>query len=126
MRDALTTKRYEIIGACLNVHSALGCGFLESVYQEALAIEFKLLNIPFYKEVQLKVLYKGQVLEKFFMADFVCYENIIVELKALKKLESIHKSQVINYLQVTKYDYGLLINFGGKSLQHEKINNLIK
>jgi len=125
MDDFLKTKSYEVIGACMNVHNELGAGFLESVYQEALAFELKLLDIPFKNEVPLKIKYKGVILEKYYIADFICYDDVIVELKALNRLEGCHKSQVINYLQATGFDYGLLINFGAKSLQHEKINNLI-
>ncbi len=126
MNKAIKTKRYEIIGACMNVHSELGSGFLESVYQEALAVELTLLGIPFKQEVHLNVLYKGEPLKKFFIADFICYDNVIVELKAIQRLESIHKAQVINYLQVTNLDFGLLVNFGSPSLQHEKVDNLLK
>ena len=122
----MKTKRYEIIGACMNVHSELGSGFLESVYQEALAVELTNLGIPFKQEVHLEVIYKGKPLKQFYIADFICFEDVIVELKVLQQLESVHKSQVINYLQASNFDFGLLVNFGAKSLQYDKIDNLIK
>ena len=103
MDDLLKTKSYEIIGTCMNVHNELGSGFLESVHQEALSIEFKLLNIPFVKEAPLEIKYKDMVLQKYYIADFICYGDVIVELKALNKLDGCHKSQVINYLQETDF-----------------------
>ena len=117
-------KCYDIIGACMNVHNELGYGFLESVYQEALKLELSLLKIPFEKEVKLEVSYKGTALRQYYLADFICFGDIIVELKAVKKIEPSHKAQVINYLKATRFKQALLINFGSNSLQHEKINNL--
>jgi GxxExxY protein len=114
---------YQIIGACMAVHTELGCGFLEAVYQEALEEEFKSRNIPYVREASLALNYKGKVLNKRYIADFVCYENIIVELKALSELSSAHKSQLINYLKVTKLKLGLLVNFGQNSLQSKRVIN---
>ncbi|MBV5341172.1 MAG: GxxExxY protein [Deltaproteobacteria bacterium] len=110
------SESYNIIGAAQEVHRVLGHGFLEPVYQEALAIEFRERKIPFEKEKELKIIYKGQELNKQYQADFVCYESIIVELKALSQLTTEHDSQVLNYLKATGYSLGLLINFGESSL----------
>ncbi|MBI5177990.1 MAG: GxxExxY protein [Nitrospinae bacterium] len=111
---------YQIIGAAMEVHRQLGCGFLESVYQEALALEFQLRNIPFEIEQQLPVHYKDQKLESCYRADFVCYGAIIVELKALSKTGGIEEAQVINYLKASGYSKALLLNFGTKSLEHKR------
>jgi len=106
----------KIIGAMIEVHTQLGCGFLEAVYQEALAIEFTLRKIPFEREKQLKLWYKGILLQKRYQADFVCFDKIIVETKATSALTSIDESQMINYLNVTDMKIGLLANFGQPSL----------
>jgi GxxExxY protein len=117
-------ESYATKGCLLNVYNRLGCGFLEAVYQEALAIEFKKAGIPFKREVSLKINYKGVTLTKEYVADFVCYDSIIVELKAVAKLESIHDAQVLNYLKATNMDVGLLINFGEESLTRKRLFNL--
>ena len=114
-------ESYEIIGAAMEVHRQLGSGFLEAVYQEALAIEFKNRKIPFVREKQLSVYYKGQVLVQHYIADFICYDKIVVEIKALSDLIGNHKSQVINYLKATGFSLGLLINFGKESLESERL-----
>lgn len=105
----------------MNVHNELGGCFLEPVYQSALAEEFKLMKIPFEKEKKLDVYYKGIKLDKEYYADFVCYDKIIVELKAVSGLVKAHKAQVINYLAATKLKLGLLVNFAGNSLKWERI-----
>ena len=110
------SESYYIIGAVQEVHRVLGHGFLEPVYQEALAIEFRERKIPLEREKELKTIYNGQELSKQYQADFVCYESIIVELKALSQLTTEHDSQVLNYLKATGYSLGLLINFGESSL----------
>lgn len=102
------------------VHRELGCGFLEPVYQEALAIEFQIQGIPFRKEVELSITYKERTLNKCYKADFICYDRIILELKALSALSSDHSSQILNYLKATAIRVGLLINFGTTSLQHQR------
>lgn len=118
-------ETYEIIGAAFDVHKELKNGFLEPVYQEALAKEFGLRDIPFQKEELINIYYKGEKLEKCFKADFICYNNIIVELKALSDLSSEHEAQLINYLKATRKKLGILINFGKPSLQYKRIiNNL--
>ncbi|MBV5283133.1 MAG: GxxExxY protein [Paludibacter sp.] len=114
-------ETYQIIGAMMEVHKTLGCGFLEAVYQEALSIEFEKQNIPFVKEKKLILFYKGIQIEKFYIADFVCFDKIIVELKALSALTSTHDSIMINYLKATKLKVGLLANFGERSLKHKRL-----
>ena len=113
----------KILKACINVHNELGNCFLEPVYQEALAIEFDLLGIPYEKEVKLEISYKGHKLDKIYYADFVCFESIIVELKAVSKLINAHKAQLINYLNAINKEVGLLINFGEASLKWQRITN---
>ena len=96
----------------MQVYNTLGSGFLESVYQEALAIEFTKRGIPFVKEKDLKIYYDGHELKQTYRADFVCYDSIIVELKAVSDLNDSHRSQVYNYLKATGFRLGLLYNFG--------------
>ena len=117
-------ETYKIIGAAMEVHKELGSGFLEAVYQEALAIEFKKRRIPFIKETKLRISYKGQNLRKYYEADFICYEKIIVETKAIKKITGIDDSQVINYLKATGFKLGLLLNFGTESLEYKRLVRL--
>ena len=114
-------ESYKIIGAAMEVHKQLGHGFLEAVYQEALAIEFKNRNIPFKKEYKLEISYKEQLISKYYIADFICYDKIIIEIKALKELSGIDESQVINYLKATNFKLGILINFGSQSLEHKRL-----
>ena len=116
-------ESYKIIGACMEVHKTLGCGFLEPVYQEALSIEFKKQKIPFEKEKFLSIIYKDIELEKKYVADFVCYNKIILETKAVKELCDNHRAQTINYLKATKFKLGLLVNFGEPSLKYERFVN---
>ena len=112
---------YKIIGACFEVHKQLGCGFLEPVYQEALELEFVEQGIPYEREKLLKISYKGKTLTKEYIADFICYDKIVIELKALSKLTSDHEAQLLNYLKATGFELGLLINFGTKKLEHKRI-----
>jgi len=114
-------ETYVIIGACMEVHKNLGNGFLEAVYQEALSIEFTTRNIPFEKEKQLYIYYKDMQLSKRYIADFICYNNIIIELKATESIIKEHVSQLINYLHATNNKIGLLINFGSNSLEYKRI-----
>ena len=110
------------------VHRELGCGFLEAVYQEALVREFAEAGIPFKREESLKIYYKGIPLEKEYIADFVCYGKIIVELKAVSKIADVHKCQVRNYLKATGYELGIIANFGNMSLETARVcnsNNLL-
>ena len=105
----------------MEVHRQLGCGFLEAAYQEALEIEFQIQGIPYVREVPLSINYKNRVLKQVYYADFICYGMIIIELKSVDKFSSKHEAQVINYLEVTKFKLGLLVNFGQTSLQHKRL-----
>mgnify|MGYP004653879171 FL=1 len=116
--EELTGK---IINACMEVHNELGNGFLEPVYQEALEEEFKIQGIPYVREKLLPVMYKGKQLKKEYYADFVCYDDIIVELKAVSVLSKPHKAQVLNYLNAANKEIGLLINFGETKLKWERL-----
>ena len=111
----------EIINAFMTVHKELGNGFLEAVYQDALEIEFKDRGIPYAREAQIPIFYKGQRLDKEYYADFICYGKIIVELKCVSRLVNANKAQVINYLHGTKLNVGLLINFAEASLKWERL-----
>ena len=114
----------KILKACMNVFNELGNGFLEAVYQEALAIEFGLMKIPFQKEAKIDIYYKGNKLNREYYADFICYDKIIVELKCVSKLVNANKAQVINYLHGTHFAVGLLVNFGESSLKWERLTLL--
>ena len=116
-------ESYLIIGACMEVHKKLGSGFLESVYAEALEIEFRNSNIPYEKEKKLPVFYDDKPLNKYFRADFVCYNSIIIELKATKFLIDADCKQTLNNIKATKFKLGLLINFGTPSLTYKRIVN---
>ena len=113
-------ETYQIIGASMKVHSVLGPGFTEKVYQEVLAIEFAKRGIPFVREKEIHAVYDGIVLQGTFVPDFICYDKIIVELKAVKELDDVHRSQAINYAKVAGYKLSLLINFGKTSLDKER------
>lgn len=113
MREILLKDEvYKIIGAAFEVHKELGVGFLEAVYQEALEIELQNQGIPYGPQKSLAVLYKGRRLKKEYIADLICYDQIIVELKALDRLTSKEDSQILNYLKATGLRVGVLINFG--------------
>lgn len=113
-------ESYRIIGACMAVHRELGCGMREVVYGDALEEEFKLQGIPFEREHSMMAVYKGIELKHSFVCDFICYEHILLELKAERELNDINRSQVINYLKISKKPLGLLINFGEPSLKYER------
>ncbi len=122
MKDLLYAKEiYEITGAAMEVQNELGIGFQEPVYQEALAIELKNRGVPFEREKELTITYKGIQLEKKYYADFVCYGKIIVELKAVEEINNEHVAQVLNYLHATNIKLGYIINFGQKPLQRKRI-----
>ncbi len=103
---------YSIQGALFEVYKQMGCGFLESVYQECLEKEFTARKIPFVAQPELRLHYKGKELSQTYRPDFICYDSIVVELKALASLTTQHQAQVINYLKATGVSLGLLVNFG--------------
>jgi len=122
-------QTFAIIGAAMEIHRELGHGFLEAVYQEAFAMELASRQIPFQREVPLQVRYKNQTLACGYKADFICFGEILVELKAIERLGDVEKAQVINYLNATKFSRALLLNFGSPKLEYQRIvlnyNNLI-
>lgn len=105
-------ESYDIIGAAMKVYNTLGHGFLEAVYQEALEIELRNNQIPFDPQKELKIYYGDVELRQTYRPDIICYDKIIVELKAVSVLDDAHRSQIYNYLHATGYKLGLLINFG--------------
>ncbi|MBR2085412.1 MAG: GxxExxY protein [Muribaculaceae bacterium] len=117
----LSDKTFKIIGAAMEVHNTIGCGFTEPLYQEAFEEELRLRGIPYQREKTFHVVYKGKKLNKEFRPDFVCYDEIIIELKAVQDLVDEHYSQVYNYLKATGLRLGMLINFGKKSLEYKRI-----
>lgn len=116
-------KTYQIIGAAMEVHKTLGSGFLEAVYSDALKYEFSEKMIPFQREVSISITYKNQPLAHQYIADYVCFNDVIVELKAQKELSSIHEAQLLNYLKAAHKNVGLLINFGEEKLRYKRIIN---
>ena len=114
-------QTYSIIGAAMTVHRELGCGFLEAVYQEALELEFKRVGIPALREVELPVRYCGELLATGYRADFLCYDAVVVELKAIERMASREESQLLNYLKAGGKEKGLLLNFGGNSLEYKRM-----
>ncbi len=118
----LKEESYKTVGSCFEVYNTLGCGFLEAVYQECLGIEFSKQTIPFKAQTPLELSYKGQVLEQKCVPDFICFDKVIVEIKAVKELSDEHRAQVHNYLKATGYRLGLLVNFSQYTkLQYERI-----
>ena len=114
-------ETYAILGACFEVYKERGCGFLEAVYQESLGIEFDLQSIPAKSLVPLSLTYKGRKLKKTYEADFICYDKVLVELKAVSALSDEHRAQVQNYLNATGLRVGLLVNFGHyPKVEHER------
>ena len=115
-------ESYAIMGACFNVHNEKGCGFTEPIYQECLEIELRHLGIPFVAQPEMKLSYREQTLEHTFRPDFVCHDKIILEIKALSNLIDDHRAQVLNYLNASGLQLGLLVNFGTHpKLQSERI-----
>jgi len=114
-------QTYAIIGAAMEVHRQLGHGFLEAVYQEALALELAEHDIPFQREVPLPISYKGRRLQCSYRADFVCFEEVVVELKAISQLTGADEAQAINELKATGLHRALLINFGAPSLEYKRL-----
>jgi GxxExxY protein len=115
-------ESYAIMGACFEVYKEKGCGFLEAVYQECLGLEFDLRTMPYNASVPLNLTYKGVALKQRYIPDFICFQKIIVELKAVSELVDEHRAQVHNYLRATGYRLGLLVNFGHyPKLEYERI-----
>jgi len=114
-------ETFSIIGAAMEVHKELGHGFLEAVYQEALENEFIDKGIPYKREVPLTIFYKNKPLNKCYIADFICFDKIIIELKAISAITAEHQIQVLNYLTATRLKLGLILNFGRKSMEHKRI-----
>jgi GxxExxY protein len=112
---------YKIIGAAMAVHSELGCGFLESVYRAALRIQFEASGIGYRYEVKLPISYKGHVLDELnYRVDFICFDDVVVEIKAQDTITTRDEAQLLNYLKASKIRRGLILNFGATSLQHER------
>ena len=117
----LKEQTYRILGACFEVYNELGCGFLEPVYQECLEIELNKQEISFESQKILKLNYRGEELTKTYQADFVCFDKVIVEIKAVSRLTGEHRAQILNYIHATGKDVGLLVNFGHfPKIEHER------
>ncbi|MCU4189766.1 GxxExxY protein [Flavobacterium odoriferum] len=114
-------ETFKIIGICMEVHRNLGPGLLEVVYKDALEIEFKANNIPFEREKEFSIEYKGVILPHKFYADFIVNEDIVLEVKAIKEFSGEHTAQVLNYMKLSDSEIGLLVNFQNKSLQHKRL-----
>ncbi len=114
-------QTYKIIGAGMAVHSDLGCGFLEKVYRFALPIEFERMRVPFAKEKHLTICYKGHTLPVDYFVDFICFESIVVEVKALNAIGGQEEAQLLNYLKASGMRRGLILNFGATSFQHKRM-----
>jgi GxxExxY protein len=114
-------QTYKIIGAAMAVHLELGCGFLEAVSREALTIELRERGIPFVREARLPVHYRDRLLPLFYTVDFICYDEVLVELKALRAIGPVEEAQLINYLRVARRSRGLVLNFGAASFQHKRL-----
>jgi GxxExxY protein len=120
-------ETYAIIGAAMEVHRIIGSGFLEAVYQDALEVEFRQRGIPFAREHSIPVIYQGVLLGTPYRVDFLCFNTILVELKALKNLSQSEEAQVIHYLKATQLQRAILLNFGAPSLDYKRlVNNLRK
>ncbi len=120
-------ESYAIMGACFEVYKAMGCGFLEAVYQECIVIELEQRGIPFTPQPELQLRYRGRLLRQAYQPDIVCYDKIVLELKAVAHLADEHRAQILNYLHGTRMQLGLLINFGhNPKLEYERIALTIK
>jgi len=115
-------ESYLIVGACFEVYKEMGCGFLEAVYQECLEIELRLKDIPFMVQPSLDLAYKEHSLKHRYTPDFICFDRIVVEIKAVSELVNEHRAQVHNYLKAAGHKLGLLVNFGHfPKLEYERI-----
>ncbi|SCY98509.1 MULTISPECIES: GxxExxY protein [Flavobacterium] len=116
-------QNYQIVGICMEVHRLLGPGLLEIVYKDALEIEFKNNNIPYHREKEFAIEYKGTILPHKFYADFVVYDDIILEVKSVKEICNDHLAQVLNYMKLADTPVGIIANFQNKSLVHKRLIN---
>jgi GxxExxY protein len=117
----LPEESYKIIGICMEVHNELGPGFLEIVYKDALEIEFKNAGILFSREQQYCINYKGTILEHYFFADFVVFNQVVLEVKGLSAISKIHTSQALNYLKASNLELALVVNFGESKLNYQRV-----
>ena len=117
----LKEEVYGIVGAAMEVSNVLGAGFLEAVYQEALGIELRSRALPFVAQPTIRIAYKGHILAKEYVPDFICYDQVIVEIKAIKALTPIEQAQLLNYLKATGKPVGLLLNFGAPKLEWKRM-----
>jgi GxxExxY protein len=114
-------ETYKILGACFEVYKEKGCGFLEGVYQECLEIELAHLGIPFVAQHEIQLTYRGRALKQRYKADLLCFDKVIVEIKAVSALVDEHRAQILNYLNATGIRLGLLVNFGHHpKVEHER------
>ncbi len=119
----LKDEVYQIVGAAMEVSNQMGCGFLEAVYQEALGIELDERRIPHVPQKRIVISYKGRALNKEYIADFLCHDQIVVEIKAIKAITGIEESQILNYLKATNLPLGLIVNFGTPQLEWKRYAN---
>lgn len=117
----LKEEVYAVVGAAMEVSNELGAGFLEAVYQEALTIELKNRKVPFVAQPTVQISYKGHTLAKEYVPDFICFDQIIVEIKAIRELTNIEQAQLLNYLKATGKPVGLLLNFGSPKLEWKRM-----
>ncbi|MBN1292734.1 MAG: GxxExxY protein [Candidatus Latescibacteria bacterium] len=116
----LKDEVYQIVGAAMEVSNQLWCGFLEAVYQEAMEIELEERRIPHVPQKRIEIFYKGIMLNKEYIADFLCHDRIVVEIKAIKEITGIEEAQILNYLKATKLPLGLIVNFGAPQLEWKR------
>jgi GxxExxY protein len=119
--DNRDPRTHAIIGAAMEVHNVLGRGFLEHVYQSALAVELTARAVPYCREADLPIWYKGRILDCHYRADFICFDSVIVELKAIDQLGNVEMAQMLNYLKATGLHLGLLLNFGARRLEYQRV-----
>jgi GxxExxY protein len=119
-------RTHAIIGAAMEVHRIIGPGHLEAVYHECLEIEFKIRNIPFISKPKLEIYYKEEKLKRFYVPDFMVYNDIVLEIKSDRTLTKLDEAQIINSLKISRHETGLLINFGEISLNFRRYINSIK
>ena len=121
LEDYRNQDTFKVIGACIEVHNSLGPGLLEIVYKDALEIEFRNNNIPFEREKEFFIEYKGVILPHKFYADFIVYDEIILEVKSTKEISNEHVAQTINYMKLAESQIGIIANFQNKSLVHKRL-----